>query len=293
MTLDDLRHLLDYHYWALHRVLDAVGTLTDDQYTRDLVSSFRSVRDTLVHTYAAEWAWHSRWHGHSPTTLITSDSLPTLAALRTAWDELEARMQALLAAAEESDVSRRCPARRTVRTARRPARADAPVSGREDSARSEHDGYVLESWVLDLNGLEPVPAYVARPRKCQTAGCPGGRLQPLARGRLHDRQEGVHRGPQYLQPKPYAKELTDLGYVAHRDRSLGLRRAQPHERAGHVQADALEGPGAVGDDGLRQPPRDRRARAAARRRPERLATLGMSMGSTMAAWWLAALDERA
>jgi uncharacterized damage-inducible protein DinB len=107
MTLDDLRHLLDYHYWALHRVLDAVGTLTDDQYTRDLVSSFRSVRDTLVHTYAAEWAWHSRWHGHSPTTLITSDSLPTLAALRTAWDELEARMQALLAAAEESDVSRR------------------------------------------------------------------------------------------------------------------------------------------------------------------------------------------
>src|SRR5215208_6394992 len=27
----------------------------------------------------------------------------------------------------------------------------------------ERDGYILERWVLDLNGTEPAPAFVARP----------------------------------------------------------------------------------------------------------------------------------
>src|SRR5262245_40108542 len=31
-------------------------------------------------------------------------------------------------------------------------------------AEEERDGYVLETWELDLNGFEPVPAYLARPR---------------------------------------------------------------------------------------------------------------------------------
>ena len=38
-----------------------------------------------------------------------------------------------------------------------------PVSGRK-VAEAERDGYILETWVLDLNGLEAVPAHVARPR---------------------------------------------------------------------------------------------------------------------------------
>ena len=76
MDLRDLQTLLDYHYWARDRVLDAAEKLTPEQFTRDLGSSFKSVRDTLVHTYAAEWAWHSRWHGVSPTSLLPPDRLP-------------------------------------------------------------------------------------------------------------------------------------------------------------------------------------------------------------------------
>ena len=52
MNLQDLRTLLDYHYWARDRALEAAGKLTPDQWTRDLGSSFASVRDTLVHTYS-------------------------------------------------------------------------------------------------------------------------------------------------------------------------------------------------------------------------------------------------
>ena len=67
MNLQELRTLLDYHYWARDRVLDAAEQLTPDQLTRNLGSSFGSVRDTLAHTYAAEWAWCQRWQGESPS----------------------------------------------------------------------------------------------------------------------------------------------------------------------------------------------------------------------------------
>jgi uncharacterized damage-inducible protein DinB len=40
----DLETLLDYHYWARDRMLDALDPLTADQLNRDLGSSFRSIR---------------------------------------------------------------------------------------------------------------------------------------------------------------------------------------------------------------------------------------------------------
>jgi uncharacterized damage-inducible protein DinB len=89
MNVNDLRLLLDYHYWARDRVLAAAGPLTLEQYTRDLGSSFRSVRDTLVHTYSAEWIWHSRWRGHSPTTPLDVQDFPDVPALARAWAATE------------------------------------------------------------------------------------------------------------------------------------------------------------------------------------------------------------
>ena len=165
-----------------------------------------------------------------------------------------------------------------------------PIGGKKRS-EEERDGYILETWDLDLNGIETVPAYLARPLK-SVAGCrPSSSIIRTAAATRSARQEFIE-GRSYLQPEPYAKALTDLGYIGLCHRSLGLRRAQPHDRARHVQGDAVEGPGAVGHDGLRQPARARLARRARRTSTAaRIATLGMSMGSTMA-WWLAALDER-
>jgi uncharacterized damage-inducible protein DinB len=89
MTRADLKTLLEYHYWARDRLLDAVEPLTPEQYTRDLGSSFKSVRDTVAHVHAAEWAWCSRWQGTSPTALLPADRFPDAAAARQAWSDLE------------------------------------------------------------------------------------------------------------------------------------------------------------------------------------------------------------
>ncbi len=51
MTLEEAITLVDYHYWGRDRMLEAVDALTPEQYTKDLGNSFKSVRDTVVHTY--------------------------------------------------------------------------------------------------------------------------------------------------------------------------------------------------------------------------------------------------
>lgn len=106
MNLQDLRTLLDYHYWARDRLLDALEPLTADEFNRDLGSSFQSIRETIVHTYAAEGAWHSRWQGKSPTTLMTSDAFPDVAALRSAWQAHEAKMRAFVEQIGDEGITR-------------------------------------------------------------------------------------------------------------------------------------------------------------------------------------------
>lgn len=96
MNTGQVRTLLDYHYWARDRMLEAAEALTPEQFTRDLGNSFRSVRDTLVHIYGAEWIWYSRWHGETPTMLPTADTFPDLVAIRRAWRDHEKRMRAYI-----------------------------------------------------------------------------------------------------------------------------------------------------------------------------------------------------
>jgi uncharacterized damage-inducible protein DinB len=106
MNLADLKTLLDYHYWARDRLLDATESLTPEQFTRDLGSSFRSIRDTLAHLYSAEWLWRSRWEGVSPTAHVSPDQFPDLDSIRSAWSAHEGKVRAFVEALGEGGVDR-------------------------------------------------------------------------------------------------------------------------------------------------------------------------------------------
>jgi uncharacterized damage-inducible protein DinB len=97
MTADDIRLLIDYHYWARDRLLAAVEPLTTEQYNADLGSSFPSLRDTLVHLYSAEWIWHRRLNGDSPAAMLAPDTFPDFSALQRAWRDHETMMREFLA----------------------------------------------------------------------------------------------------------------------------------------------------------------------------------------------------
>jgi uncharacterized damage-inducible protein DinB len=106
MTLQDLQTLLDYHYWARDRLLDALDLLAPEQFTRDLGSSFKSIRDTVSHTYAAEWAWHSRWIGQSPSGPLPFDQFADVASVRAAWTALEPKVRGFVEDAGEAGLTR-------------------------------------------------------------------------------------------------------------------------------------------------------------------------------------------
>jgi dienelactone hydrolase len=164
-----------------------------------------------------------------------------------------------------------------------------PIGGKKRH-EEQRDGYVLETWDLDLNGIEAVPAYLARPRS-SAAAAPAVLFNHSHGGGYKIGKQEFIEGRSYLQPVPYAKALTDLGYVA-----LCIDHWVFGERSHTTEADMFKAMlwqgqvlwGMMVYDSLRaldflvrQPNVE----------PARLATLGISMGSTMA-WWLAALDER-
>ena len=109
MTYADLRTLLDFHYWARDRMLDAIEPLTPEQWTQDLGNSFRSVRDTVAHIYSAEWVWYERWRGNAPAALLSADQFPDVAAIRRAWTEQEQSVRALVDEFGEDGVARVIP----------------------------------------------------------------------------------------------------------------------------------------------------------------------------------------
>lgn len=105
MTIEDVHLLYDYNSWANRRVLDACAELTPEQFTRNLGSSYPSVRDTLTHIMFVEWLWLERWHGRSPTG-PPSGEFPDLASIRARWQTIESDLLKFVRAVSASDLER-------------------------------------------------------------------------------------------------------------------------------------------------------------------------------------------
>jgi pimeloyl-ACP methyl ester carboxylesterase len=162
--------------------------------------------------------------------------------------------------------------------------------GSSKRGEEERDGYVLESWVLDLNGLEPVPAFLARP-KTLSRPAPAVVFNHSHGGGYDVGKRELVDGRSYLHPVPYAKALVSEGYVV-----LAIDHWCFGERSTATELDTFKAMlwqgrvlwGMMVYDSIRA-----LDWLAVRLDVDasRVATLGMSMGSTMAQW-LAALDER-
>jgi uncharacterized damage-inducible protein DinB len=97
MKVDDIRALFSYSRWATARLLQACRALNPADFARDLRTSHKSVRGTLVHTMWAEWIWLQRWRGTSPKEVFAENQYPDIDAVEARWAEVERDRQALLA----------------------------------------------------------------------------------------------------------------------------------------------------------------------------------------------------
>ena len=89
MTQKNLLTLLDYHYWARDRLLDAVQEIAPDQFRRDMGNSFPSIRDTLLHNVFAEWVWRLRWEGKPLPPPFDPKDFETVEDVRARWVQEE------------------------------------------------------------------------------------------------------------------------------------------------------------------------------------------------------------
>jgi uncharacterized damage-inducible protein DinB len=106
MTPEEIRVLFDYNAWANHRSLEGASALTNEQFTKPLGSSFPSVRDTLAHICGAEWVWHERFRGNSPSSLPDLSQLNTAAELRVSWLEQESKLLGFVSRLTQADLDR-------------------------------------------------------------------------------------------------------------------------------------------------------------------------------------------
>lgn len=106
LTPEQARTLFAYDSWANRRLLDACSALSNEQFTRDLGSSFRSVRDTLAHIMGAEWLWLERFRGRSPSSIPSADQYPDLASLRARWTQFESELLSYVNGLSAADLDR-------------------------------------------------------------------------------------------------------------------------------------------------------------------------------------------
>ena len=166
---------------------------------------------------------------------------------------------------------------------------DRPISARlVDEER--RPGYVLERLVLDLNGEEDVPAYLTRPVDAR------GRIPYVLYNHAHGGnyelgKDELLAGRKALYDPPYAEVLSGMGYGA-----LCIDTWAFGERRGLTEHSIFKRMLWYGQVmwGMMVYDSIRAVDYLVSRDDvdaDRIATMGISMGSTMA-WWTAALDTR-
>ncbi|HEY5584938.1 MAG TPA: acetylxylan esterase [Ruminiclostridium sp.] len=158
-------------------------------------------------------------------------------------------------------------------------------------SKEERENFFIERLVLDLNEIEPVPAFFIYPKNTHNKKTPVILFNHSHGGNYHIGKDEILNSASYMYKKSYAEELTGYGYSV-----LCMDEWGFGERRGRTESEIFKEMlwkgqvmwGMMVYDSIRAVDylftRDDVD-------TERIGTLGMSMGSTKA-WWLSALDVR-
>lgn len=154
----------------------------------------------------------------------------------------------------------------------------------------EHANYTMERLFFHWNGIEAVPAIFTWPR-VRNIKCPVILYNHSHGGNYALGKNELIEGREYVSSPPFAEHLAKLGIAA-----LAIDHWGFGERRGRTESEIFKHMlwhgqvlwGMMIFDSLRAVDY---LSSHSDIDPEKIGTLGMSMGSTMA-WWLAALDER-
>lgn len=104
MELNLLRQILKYGSWAMTRLLDGAGGLTDAALDQPFDMGVGSLRVTLLHIYNGELVWLGRWKGERDTPWPSEDERVSVAALRERFAANDVAREAFLKSLAPDDL---------------------------------------------------------------------------------------------------------------------------------------------------------------------------------------------
>ena len=109
MTVDDLRRIYDYGYWANGKLFQVMAEMAPEQFTQAVAGSYGSIRNTMVHVMSAEWGWVERCGGPKRGAALSADNYPDVAALSEAWADVERKVRGFLGELQDQDLDQLVP----------------------------------------------------------------------------------------------------------------------------------------------------------------------------------------
>ena len=105
-TLDYIRLIWNYNYWGHHKLLDALATVSKEDYIKPVPYSIGSLHEQIVHTMWAEgiWLYHRIQDKERPEW--TAKDYPNLAAVRQHWALVENNWRSYIATLMEAELDR-------------------------------------------------------------------------------------------------------------------------------------------------------------------------------------------
>jgi uncharacterized damage-inducible protein DinB len=106
VTVEEVKTLFDYSYWANDRLCDVLAQLTPEQFTQPVAGSYGSIRNTMVHMLSAEWGWLERCGGTTRGPALNAQDYPTVTSLFDRWQYVKARVGEFLSTLQDEDLGR-------------------------------------------------------------------------------------------------------------------------------------------------------------------------------------------
>jgi uncharacterized damage-inducible protein DinB len=190
--------IYDYLTKARHRVLDAVGALTPQQYQHEFIFGLKTIGATLTHIMVSEWYYIERLEERTVPPYdqwpIKYESPPAFDVIEATWREQAKRVRAVIAAHCEAVI---------------PAQAgiQRESTGVLDARLRGHDEETNRSWNRKITWLS-FPDDTRGNKRFHITATAGDMFTQLALHEVH------HRAQIMAMLREMGKPLEDLDYNA-------------------------------------------------------------------------------
>lgn len=96
MTIKYFKELAAYNVWANETVCGWLGQINEEQWNREIISSFSSIQQTVLHIISAEKAWLERFQQQANIVWLQSEYKGTKDEHTVLWKKTSANLRSFI-----------------------------------------------------------------------------------------------------------------------------------------------------------------------------------------------------